>query len=147
MKNRIIGPAIFAFIAAQAVAAPGDSWVEVVPVSNPEGFDAKVYVDAAGSRVGAYQFSLDYNADAGIQIDTSRGAFGGVSAGVDGFAASANAAEPGRITVNGFDLAGRPGKPQMHLVTVHFVGLKTAAKDLQLRVDTLATENGLAIGP
>jgi hypothetical protein len=144
--NQVLVGIGLALATGQALAVPGDAWVQIAPGPEDSQFDAKVYVDAATERVGAYQIEVTYDPSQGIEIDTSAGTNSGVSPGADGFVTVANTSVPGHVIVNGFNTAGYPGSKEMHLVTIHFNGQPIDADSVNLSVDELASTEGKPIG-
>jgi hypothetical protein len=147
MYKVLIALAMLGLVVGRAWAVAGDVWYEVVPVkgSRQQAFDAEIYVDAQGSNLGAYQFALSYDPNAGVAVDTGRGRYAGVSAGADGFVTVANTKAAGEVIVNGFNPSGRAGTDRMHVVTVHFTGNEADADSLHLYVETLADSVGQPI--
>lgn len=145
-KQEFAGLALLMVASAQAGAAPGDAWFDVVPAADRRSFDVEVLVDAAGARVGAYQVTLAYDA-AAAQVDSTAGSHAGASVGSDGFIAGVSTRIPGKVVVNGFDVLGRAGSDRMHMATVHFVGDPASAGKVRLVVDALVDEQGRRLRP
>lgn len=146
MKKILIGIVLAALTTGQALAAKGDVWYRVVPRAGNTAFDLNIYADAKNHKIGAYQFRVTYDPKDGIDVDTSAGTLKGVSVGADGFVSAANTTGSGQVIVNGFDAAGHQSNKAMHVVTIHFEGSKKNARSIVVTVDSLANEEGMAIG-
>ncbi|MBN2440430.1 MAG: hypothetical protein JXJ04_03775 [Spirochaetales bacterium] len=92
-------------------------------------------LNSGNQKVAAYGFELYFD-ETILEINTEMGN-NGVEAGADGYVTAVNPGNPGVIIFNGFDVFGIGPGDNLHLVTVHFNGIKAGQSALTLEIDTL----------
>jgi len=110
-------------------------------------FAIRVIVNSGESRIGAYQFVLNYDADL-IGVNTFIGD-GGVEIGKNGFLATVNPNIPGELIVNGFNVFGSAPGEEVELVIIHLIDRQEdgnqVCSTLSLEVEVLTDEMGVSI--
>lgn len=115
-----------------------------VPSLNPNAsFDVDVRINSEVDKIGAYQFSISFDA-ASLQIDTSKN--GGVSVGVEGFLGAANVDNAsGSLVVNGFDISGVGPGSDLDFLEIHFSSTnKEGTTQITVDVNSLTTPEAVS---
>lgn len=134
-------------VGGSAFAGPGDVWLTPTSVTvNPnEAFNLDVYLDTGSQSLGAYGFDIIYDYSL-VAVDTSMGSISGVTPGADGFLSAVNA-DPGVLTVAGFDVTGTGPSSDLHLLTISFLALSgVGVSTIDLNVNSLIDTSYTTIG-
>ena len=108
-------------------------------------YSDEIHVNTGSSRLGAYSFTIIFSQGV-IDVDTSRGEYGGVDAGPDGFVTMVNTSIPGQIRVNGFNVVGTGPGNDLNVLTVYWTAVDTGTSALGIIVKTLTDEMMDTIG-
>jgi hypothetical protein len=109
-------------------------------VTRGDGFEISVLCNTGSSKLGAYGFSVRYDATK-ITVDTTKGT-NGVSAGSEGFVSTVDTSNPGTIVINGVDISGRGPGGSIEVCVVNFKSLNLGAFNTYLDVSSIADETG-----
>lgn len=131
-----------------ATTSAGDVWFspETGTLSGTgTAYSDEVHVNSGTQKLGAYSFIITYNENI-ILVDNTKGAYGGVDAGTDGFVTVVNTDTPGTLVVNGFDINGTGPGNDLHVLTIYWTTTGTGTTTLDLTVTNLTDETGTTIG-